>query len=185
MPSTSPAPGRRCTAPAATSAPAAWSCRPSAPSTSPCGTSRPGCWTCRFSRCSAGPVPTVPIYGSGGFTTLDDAQLGRAGRDLAARRVHRHEDQDRPGLGHRHRRGTCTGCASCGSWPATGVELMVDANGGYIRRRRPAGSAPPSTTSASAGSKNRSAATTSTACASCATRAALRRRRRRVRVRPL
>ena len=42
-PTTSAPAGRRCTAPAATSAPKAWSCRRSARSTSPGGTSKPGC----------------------------------------------------------------------------------------------------------------------------------------------
>ena len=50
-----------------------------------------------------------------------------------------------------------------GHCAGAGVQLMVDANGGYTRRSRPAGSAPPSTTSASPGSKNPSAATTPTA----------------------
>ena len=58
--------------------------------------------------------PAVPIYGSGGFTTLDDSQLARAGRDLARRRLSRDEDQDRAGLGRRHRPRSAAGPSTAG-----------------------------------------------------------------------
>ena len=41
----------------------------------------------------------VPIYGSGGFTTLSDTQLAEQVDGLAGGRLHRDEDQDRPNRG--------------------------------------------------------------------------------------
>ena len=102
-PSTSPTAGRRCAAPSATSAAAAWPCRRSAPSTWRGGTSRRGCSACRSATCSAGAASDVPVYGSGGFTTLDRRRARRAGRGLDRGRLHGDEDQDRRELGRRPR----------------------------------------------------------------------------------
>ena len=101
--STCRAPGRRCTGPAATWAPAACSARRSAPSTSRCGTSRPGCSDMPLADLLGEVRDRVPVYGSGGFTTLVRGGARRTGRRLARSRLHRDEDQDRRVVGHRAR----------------------------------------------------------------------------------
>ena len=145
---------RRASAPGASTSPPRWeamhrACRnfgtkglvhagDVAPSTSPAGTSPPGCSASRSATLAGGRCrDSVPIYGSGGFTTLTDRQLEeqvalvaqsvgatsmkikigeawgtRTDRDL--QRVHRLRELAGP-----H------------------VELMVDANGGYTRRPGP------------------------------------------------
>ena len=74
---------------------------------------------------------TVPVYGSGGFTTLTDTQLADQVARLGGRRLHGHEDQDRAVLGHRHRPGPRPRQRASRELAGPGVELMVDANGGY------------------------------------------------------
>ena len=130
-PTTSPPAGRRCTGPAATWAPKAWSCRPSAPSTSPGGTSRPACSTFRSSALLGRCRSEVPIYGSGGFTTLTDAQLEEQVGWWQSVGLHRDEDQDRRVLGHPRPTATWPGSAELRELAGAEAQLMVDANGGY------------------------------------------------------
>ena len=113
-------------------APAAWSCRPSAPSTSPCGTSRPGCWTSRWPRCSAAARDPVPVYGSGGFTTLTDTELAEQVAPTGATAgCTADENQNRrsPGAPSIDRDLARVNALRELAGPA--VDLMVDANGGY------------------------------------------------------
>ena len=71
-------------------------------------------WPTLFGRCR----DAVPVYGSGGFTTLTDAQLADQVDGWAGGRLHRDEDQDRRVLGHRHRPRPRPGRHGCATWPA-------------------------------------------------------------------
>ena len=89
---------------AATSAPAGWSCRRSAPSTSPGGTSRPSlldvpldcpAGTSSLAACrSTAPADSPPSTMTNSAEQVDQWQR---------RRLHRDEDQDRPDWGTEHR----------------------------------------------------------------------------------
>ena len=123
----------------------------------------------------------VPVYGSGGFTTLDDEQLPSRSSGWPAAGCTRDEDQDRRVLGRRPRPRPRTGSAQLRELAGDGVAADGRRQRRLHPRRRPAGSARRSTTSASSGSRSRSAATTSTASPSLRGALALRCRRRRVR----
>ena len=152
--STSPAAGRRCTVPGATSAPVAsylqaisavdiawWDLKArllDVPLTELLG-------RCRDS---------VPIYGSGGFTTLDESELAEQVQWWRSVGLHRDEDQDRRVVGHQ--RGTRP---AAGRPAAPGGRGRCRADGRRQRRvhasARRCGSAPSSTSWACAGSRSR------------------------------
>ena len=118
-PSTSPAPGRRCTGPAATSAPAGCSCRR-------ISAVDIALWDlkARLLDVAAGrPVRPGPRPGAGlrlgRLHHADRRPARRAGRGVAGGRLHRDEDQDRRVVGQPTGRATSPGCASCASSPAT------------------------------------------------------------------
>ena len=101
----------------------------------------------------------MPIYGSGGFTTLTDAQLDEQVALVAVSRLHRDEDQDRRSVGHPHRPRPGAGR------PAARTRRQCHRTDGRRQRRLQHRPGPPrrrtpSTTWASPGSKNPSAATT-------------------------
>ena len=119
----------------------------------------------------AAAAPSVPIYGSGGFTTLTDAQLAEQvawwqSVGCTAMKIKIGESWGTP---HRPRPGPRA--SSCANSPAPTSQLMVDANGGYtVGQARRVGAALDDL--GVAGSKNRSAATTPPGWRICA--AALR-----------
>ena len=73
---------------------------------------------------------TVPVYGSGGFTTLDRHRARRPGRPWAAAGCTAMKIKIGAVLGHRHRPGPRPR-QHLRDLAGPGVELMVDANGGY------------------------------------------------------
>ena len=80
--------GRRCTAPAATSAPAGWSCRRISAVDIALWDLKARLLDVPLADAARPAAATaVPVYGSGGFTTLDDAQLAEQVERLAGGRA--------------------------------------------------------------------------------------------------
>ncbi len=111
------------------------SARPSRPSTSPCGTARPGSSGWRWRTSSGAPTEGVALYGSGGFTTYDDAtaraQLERWTGEWAIPRVKIKIGESWGRCVERDLERVAFARRVIGDQ----VELFTDANGAYSRRQ--------------------------------------------------
>ena len=128
MPSTSPAAGWRCSARSAISAaPGLPRCAISAVDTALWDLKARLLGPAAGAVCSGAAASSVPIYGSGGFTTYTDEQLRDAARRLGrARRLPLRQDEDR------HRAGARSAARRAWRKAAIGdAELFVDANGAF------------------------------------------------------
>ena len=135
--------GRRPTVPAqrghgpggaATWAGRAWLPAPSRRWISPCGTSKPVTSSVALTDLFGRPGPTVPIYGSGGFTTYDDRHHRAPNSGLGQTRGSRGSRSRSARSGVPMPIGTSPGCLGPAGdrWRC---ELYVDANGGYTAKQ--------------------------------------------------
>ena len=134
MSSTCPPATRPWCVPVGTWAGPGWSAVPSRPWTSPCGTARPACSTLDWPTCSA-VCWDVSLYGSGGFTTYDEAtsraQLEQWVGEWGISRVKIKIGEQWGTRTERDIARTQFARQVIGDE----VELFVDANGGYSRKQ--------------------------------------------------